>query len=194
VSLVLAVAVVFGVNLLPAFAPPTWSVLVLFTLHTRIDPVALVCAGAASAAAGRCVLALATRFVRTRLSLRRIENLVAVRDAVMRNRARAIGGLVIFLVSPVPSAQLFEAAGLLDLSLPPLAAVFLIGRVVSYSIYVGGARAIRQTDFGRVLESSLRNPWAIALEVVMLAGLFALVRVDWAARFARKREGGSSSV
>lgn len=35
----LAFGVVFGVNLLPAFGPPTWAVLVLFRLRSRLNPV-----------------------------------------------------------------------------------------------------------------------------------------------------------
>ena len=35
-------AVVFGVNLLPAFGPPTWAVLVFFRLHDHANPVLLV--------------------------------------------------------------------------------------------------------------------------------------------------------
>jgi hypothetical protein len=36
------VAVVFLANLIPAFAPPTWVILVLFKLNWRLNPVALV--------------------------------------------------------------------------------------------------------------------------------------------------------
>ena len=35
-------AVVFAVNLLPAFGPPTWAVLVFFRLHSDVNAVALV--------------------------------------------------------------------------------------------------------------------------------------------------------
>jgi hypothetical protein len=59
------------VNLLPAFGPPTWVVLVLFKLNWHLSPVALVIAGALAAGVGRYCLALATGRVRGRLSQRR---------------------------------------------------------------------------------------------------------------------------
>ena len=37
-----AFGTVLGVNLLPAFAPPTWAVLVFFRLQSGLNPVVLV--------------------------------------------------------------------------------------------------------------------------------------------------------
>ncbi len=57
----LIAAVVFGVNLLPAFGPPTCAVLVFFRLHDHANPVLLVAVDAFAAAGGRMILALASR-------------------------------------------------------------------------------------------------------------------------------------
>ena len=35
IELLTLFAIVFGVNLLPAFGPPTWAILVLYTLNTE---------------------------------------------------------------------------------------------------------------------------------------------------------------
>ena len=52
------------------------------------------------------------------------------------------------------SAQLFIAAGLLEVRLLPLTAAFFAGRLVSYSLYVGGAslakHSLEHTLTGRV--------------------------------------------
>ena len=45
-SYLAAFGTVLGVNLLPAFAPPTWAVLVFFRLQSGLNPVALVLEGA----------------------------------------------------------------------------------------------------------------------------------------------------
>jgi hypothetical protein len=56
---------------------------------------------------------------------------------------------------------------------------FFSGRLISYSLYVGGAT--RASDsLGEAIRSSLGSPLGIALQLVMLAALVALVRVDWA--------------
>ena len=178
--------VVFGVNLLPAFGPPTWSLLVLYRLRSHLAPVPLVLVGALAAGTGRFVLAVACRRFRARLSTRRIDNLAAAKAALTSNRAGSIAGIALFAVSPVPSAQLFEAAGLLEVAILPLTVAFFAGRLVSYSVYVAGASAVQDTSFGKVVSDSLTSPFGIVLQVAMLAGLVALSHVDWAARLGRR--------
>ena len=92
--LVLA-GVVFGVNLLPAFGPPTWAVLVFFRLQSDLAAIPLVLVGAAAAAGGRLALAYGSRRFRTRLSPKRIANLEAARDAIAGGPKRAAAGLAV---------------------------------------------------------------------------------------------------
>jgi uncharacterized membrane protein YdjX (TVP38/TMEM64 family) len=184
----LVAAVVFAVNLLPAFGPPTWAVLVLFSLHTDLSSPALVVVGAIAAASGRLLLASATRRFSHRLPRRTKANLEAASDLLTRRRGRALAGLALFALSPVPSAQLFEAAGLMQVRLVPLTAAFFAGRLVSYSLYVGSAHALSKTGTGQVLLSNVTSPWALAVEIVMLAALVLLARVDWT-RIARRTDG-----
>ena len=134
-----AVAIVFGVNLLPAFGPPTWSVLILLQGSLELDPVLLVPLGALAATSGRTLLALGSRRFRGRLSAQRLQGLDALRAELTGSPRRSSAGLALFLISPLPSAQLFVGAGVLRVPLAPLAAAFLVGRLVSYSIYVGAA-------------------------------------------------------
>lgn len=178
----LVAAAVFGINLLPAFGPPTWAILVLFHLHGDFETPLLVFVGAVSAASGRILLALATRRLRRYLPQHHRENLEAAGDLLTRRRGHSIAALALFAISPVPSAQLFEAAGLMTIRLVPVTAAFFAGRTVSYALYVGGANALSNTDTGEVLLSSLTSPWGLALEVVMIGALVLLARVDWRKR------------
>jgi hypothetical protein len=184
------VGVVFGANLLPAFGPPTWAILVFFRLESDVAAVPLVLFGAVSAASGRFVLANVSRRLRGRLSQRRIESLKAARQAIVGGPKRAIGGCLLFLLSPLPSAQLFVAAGLVDVPLLALTAAFFAGRLASYSIYVSAASAAKHS-FGSILESTFRSPWGIALQLVMLAGLVALMKVNWARVLTRGSTGST---
>ena len=70
--LVLA-GVVFGVNLLPAFGPPTWAVLVFFRLQSDLTAIPPVPIGALAATSGP--LALASAAVPLRLPNREGVNL-----------------------------------------------------------------------------------------------------------------------
>ena len=175
-----ALACIFGVNLLPAFGPPTWALLVFFRLNSDLAAVPLVLLGAVAAASGRLVLALTTRHFRSRFSEERRRNLEAAEHVLVGTRGKAAAGLGLFALSPVPSAQLFVAAGLLTVPLVPLTAAFFAGRLVSYSIYVGAASAAKDS-LGDVLADVVGSPLGIALQVLLLAGLVLLFRVDWVA-------------
>jgi membrane protein YqaA with SNARE-associated domain len=181
-------AAVLGLNLLPAFGPPTWAVLVLFTVHGDYFEPLLVLVGAVAAATGRLLLAYGTRRLRRFVPDKQRRNLEAAGDLLTQRRGRSAAGLALFALSPVPSAQLFEAAGLMTVRLLPLTAAFFVGRTISYSLYVGGAHKVSETDTGRVLLSSLTSPWGLGLEVLMLVALVLLARVDWAG-LAGRHEG-----
>ena len=120
----------------------------------------------------------ATRRLRPRLSAARRESLGAAEHALVGSRGKAAAGLGLFALSPVPSAQLFVAAGLMTVPLLPLTLAFFSGRLVSYSIYVAGASAAKDS-LGDVFDDSLTSPGGIGLQIVMLAALVALIRVDW---------------
>ncbi len=182
----LALSLVFAVNLLPAFGPPTWAVLIALKFSLDLEPVPLVLLGALAAASGRYCLAHGARHLRGRFSVERLENLNAARELITGGRGRALAGLGLFAVSPVPSAQLFVAAGLVDVAILPLTAAFFAGRLVSYTLYVGAATAA-SASLGAVVTDSLGSPVGIALQLVMLGALVALLRVDWVGVIERRR-------
>lgn len=191
--LVLA-AVVFILNVVPAFAPPTWSVLVLFRLNTDVAPVPMVLIGALAASMGRWTLAIYTRALSRHLPADRRQNLEAAGDVLLHRGARSAAGIALFALSPLPSAQLFEAAGLMNVRLFPFVAAFFAGRVVSYAIYVSGATLAKGTSVGTVIADSLRSPLGIALQVLLLLSLVALFKIDWTKwshRSARTSSGSS---
>jgi len=180
-------AIVFGINLLPAFGPPTWAVLVFTRLHWHLNPVLLVILGAIAAVGGRFLLARGSRHFKGRLSRRMKDNLEDARALLQRKRLGAIAILGLFVVSPLPSAQLFVAAGLLDLPLGQLTLAFLVGRLVSYSIYVSVA-TLADKQLGNVLAKVFGSPWAIALQIVLLVAVCLLPLVNWRSVLGRTRK------
>ena len=179
-------AIVLGVNLMPAFGPPTWSIIVLFGFNSDLPVPAIVGTGAAAAALGRYALAHGTRLLRHWMSDKTRRNLAAAKVALEKNRRRGFLALGLFALSPVPSAQLFEAAGLAGVRLLPFTLAFFAGRLVSYSIYAGGAKAVEHLTIGDTFRGSLTSPLGIGLQVLMLAGLVVLAKVDWAKVLAGK--------
>lgn len=177
--LLTAVGVVFAINLLPAFGPPTWAILVFsrFTWQD-IPPAALIAGGAVAATAGRLILAASTRRVGSRLSAERRANLEAFGKTLANSKAGVVVTLAVFVFSPLPSAQMFMAAGLADVPLLPLSGAFLAGRSVSYTIYVTAATAAEETVH-RLVSQGLTSPSVIAIQLATLAALFLMIKTDW---------------
>jgi uncharacterized membrane protein YdjX (TVP38/TMEM64 family) len=178
-SLLILFAIVLGVNLMPAFGPPTWTIIVLFGLNSHMPVPAVGLIGAFAAATGRFLFAHGTRWLRGRTSEKTQRNLEAARQALERNKGRGILALGLFALSPLPSAQLFEAAGLTGVRLLPFTLAFFAGRLVSYSIYAGGAKAVQHATLADSFRESISSPLGIGLQVLMLAALVALTKINW---------------
>jgi uncharacterized membrane protein YdjX (TVP38/TMEM64 family) len=174
---------VAGLNLLPAFAPPTWTVVVLYGLNGQHPLWALVLTAAIAASLGRFALAMGCRTFAARLPDKLRDNLEAARIALQRRGHNILLMLGLFLLSPLPSAQLFMAVGLARVPLLAFTAAFFVGRLVTYSLYGWTARRIQHSSIGDAFMENLTSPWGILVQVTMLAALVLLVRIDWAAKF-----------
>ena len=176
----LAIAVIAGTNTLPAFAPPTWSILVFFTLRYHLNPVALVLLGVLSATLGRAILANVFRVIRLWLPKGYVANMERIGVKIEKNPRKSIGLLALFFLSPISSTQLFEAAGIIKrIKLAPFLLAFAGGRLISYSIYVSGASVLKETSLAQVVTKEITSPLAIAIQVLLILGLVALGNVKW---------------
>ncbi len=182
IYLIAAIAII-ALNALPAFAPPTWMALVFFLINYESNPVALVVVGVVSATAGRFFLAWYFRKFAHLVPTKFSKNMEYAGHYFTDHSTRRYALFALFFFSPLSSAQLFEAAGLMKtIKLKPLLLAFAAGRTVTYSTYVTGAAVLAATNFGEVLISQLKSPWAIALQIAMIAGLIALGSIDWKKR------------
>lgn len=177
--MVLFFATVLALNALPAFAPPTWSVIVLFKFNYSLNTLALVIFGAIAATLGRTALAIGTRKLSRFIPIDTRENLT-MGGAYLESKMQLKWlWFLLFAVSPIPSAQLFEAAGLLSLNLKRLAFAFFCGRLITYSIYGFGAAALKKSSWGEIISSTIKSPWGIALQIALLIGVYLLTKIDW---------------
>ena len=181
--------IVLAVNLLPAFGPPTWSVLVVYGLSTKMPLPPLIIISAIAAALGRFILGHVFRLLRRKVPDKMKRNLEAAGNALQKRRRGTFLALSLFALSPVPSAQLFEAAGLTGVRLLHFTAAFFVGRIISYSIYAETARGIENTSMGDVIRQSLTSPVGIGLQILMIGLLVGLTQIDWAKHFGSGQNG-----
>lgn len=183
-------AIIFVLNALPAFTPPTWMVLSAFGLSTPdANPWLTALVGAAAATAGRLVLAkLAFLIVRQRwLSTHTKANIDLVKERLATQRAMTFGGVLAYTCSPLPSNSLFIAYGLTSLPLAPVALAAFIGRFVTYSAWLViaidvGQRAV--LDQGSVF--AYLGGYFVVTQVFLLALVVLFAKLDWKVWFANK--------
>ena len=177
---VVILGVVFMCNVVPAFAPPTWLVLVFFSLHYQVPSWSLVLFGVIGATAGRFILASYFRRFRDKLPQSYLTNMESASTHLTKSKGHTTALLVLFVFSPLSSAQLFEAAGIMRrIPLVPICAAFAAGRVVTYSTYVYGSKAIQATSLGELIARNITSPQAIVVQVAMILGLVLLGTVKW---------------
>jgi uncharacterized membrane protein YdjX (TVP38/TMEM64 family) len=179
IDIIALAGVVLFFNLMPAFAPPTWAALVLFSLNTELHPIVIVAVGAIFAGTGRYLLARATGLFRNRISKKSLSNLEAAQTLLTENTSRKLLTIGMFVISPLPSAQLFEAAGLMGVRLLPLTIAFFSGRIVTYNFYVFGASELKAHGIGDLITKEFTSVWAILFQVVMIASVVLITRIDW---------------
>lgn len=171
--------IVFGIHLTPVFTPPTWPVIALYSLSMRMPlPLLIICA-AVAAVLGRYALAHGSRLLSHRLggkARRNVDAACAVLKRHKRGKAMLIG---LFVLSPVPSAQLFEAAGIARARLLGPTTAYFANRLGFYSLYAVTAYSIGTSSIGEAFHDKLTSPLFIAVQIAVLALLVVLMRLDW---------------
>jgi hypothetical protein len=178
--LLTAYAVVFVLNVVPAFMPATWMVVAFFLIvyHPPFWPLCVGCALAATG--GRCGLTLISRrWGWNLLSARQQQNVAALGNWLNgKSGWRQALAVLIYASGPIPSNQLFIAAGLARVKLRPIAAGFFAGRLVSYPFFAATAKGA-SAHFGSIFIKEWKDPKFIALELFSMAGVVVFARIDW---------------
>ena len=179
ISLIYLIVIVFVCNLAPAFAPPTWTLLVFFALNTQLPMWLIVITGAISAGVGRYNLARLSGLLRFKIKGKSLRNLQSAQRVLEEKSTRKYALLVFFVISPLPSAQLFEAAGLIGARILPLTIAFFSGRLVTYSLYVAGASQLKNRGIGDLITNQFTSMWGIIFQLVMIALVLLLTKINW---------------
>jgi membrane protein YqaA with SNARE-associated domain len=178
--LLAAYAVVFIINVVPAFMPPTWSILAFFLIRYHVPLLPLAIGGAVMASSGRLVLALLSRQFGARLLSPQRQASLHHLGTWLETRARWATPMAVLIYSfgPIPSNELFIAAGLTGLRLKPVVGAFFVGRLISYTLFAMAAHtaADRLED---IVSDQVRNVSALALQIAALAILILIARIDW---------------
>jgi len=190
-ALALLFVSIFALNLIPAFAPPTWMALALVGFQYHATSAALLAGvGAVAATLGRLTLAkLSHRILRQKLlSAAHRANIDVIKNRLEQRTTLTAGLFLFYAFSPLPSNFLFIAYGLTGLPLLRVALPFFIGRFASYGFFiVGGAAAGRRFEIDSVVSGAYALAWFIGTQLLILGALYGFTRVDWKILFDQHR-------
>lgn len=182
-KILLLFLLVFLLNVIPAFAPPTWMVFSFlgFRFPDHIG-VALAFVGALAATLGRFTLAKGSNvMVRRRfLGEEARQNVDVIREQLNRRKKLTFSIFLFYAFTPLPSNYLFIAYGLTAMELKLITIPFFIGRWISYSFWTftasSIARRIRLEDSGAL---SYFSVYFVTTQILLLALVYIFTRVDW---------------
>lgn len=175
--------VVFLLNLIPVFAPPTWMVFsflgLRFPNHFGWN---LVFIGAVAATLGRCLLANASQLiVRNRwMSEAAKGNVDSLRQKLEQHPKLTSSVFLFYAFTPLPSNYLFIAYGLTAMRLARVAVPFFLGRFASYSFWVFGSAAVaRRLEFEDINSLGYFSAYFVVTQLTLLGIVYAFTRIDW---------------
>ncbi|ACC75368.1 hypothetical protein PPMP20_02815 [Paraburkholderia phymatum] len=183
--------VVLLLNLMPAFAPPTWMAMswVGFNLPEG-NPFVFAVVAASAATTGRLVLAAFARLLlRGRLMRDADRQNIEVVEAWLKKRKKlTVGAFFLYALGPFPSNYLFIAYGLSGLPLAVIGAAFFAGRTISYSVWAYlGRLASAYIDIESPMEGGYLSGYFIVLQLALLGSVYVLMKLDWKVLIEQRR-------
>jgi len=176
---------IFILNIVPAFMPPTWTLLsfVGLTFHFNNYALALFSIFAAVAAtSGRAILALfSDKIIRNKfLNNKTKENIDLIKIYIEKRKIFLFSFFLFFAFSPFPSGQLFLAYGLTDLKLRFAVIPFFIGRLGSYLFWSLTASEISHKLVVSDLKSgAFFSLYFILTQLTTFYLVYLFIKIDW---------------
>lgn len=136
-SLAIEWVIIFFLNVIPAFAPPTWAVLAYFYITTSQNILALVLVGVTASTAGRIILAKLAKIVSEKFeSKKEKQEMHWLKKTLKEKHFKKMIVSFIFALGPLPSNVLFIIAGTIGTGLKDIVIGFAAGRAISYFVLV----------------------------------------------------------
>lgn len=182
---------VLCMNVLPAFMPATWVVLAFFYITFHLQLIPLVIIGATFATAGRVLLYYFSKhFIRHYLSASSQENFDALGEYFKKHNHLTIPVVLGYAFLPIPSNNVFIAAGLAKLDIKIIAFSFFLGRLISYTFWISVASRINR-NLSDIFANHLSNINGIIIEVLSLLTIVILSKINWKHFINKSKEKSS---
>ena len=185
--------VIFIINVIPAFMPPTWVLLsfVGFNFHLGNYSLAILAILAAVASSsGRAVLAIfSDKILRNKvISESTRKNMDVLKENIVKRQNLTRGFFLFYAFSPFPSGQLFLAYGLTDLKLRLAIIPFFLGRMSSYLFWVfASSETSKVLDITSFKSGAFFSTYFILGQIFAFYLVYLVAKIDWKVLFEEKK-------
>ena len=182
-TLMILFVVVLLINLMPAFAPPTWMAMSWIGFNVpEGSPLLFAIVAASAATVGRLVLSTFARsLIRGRLMRESDrQNIDVIRAWLRKHNSMTVSAFFLYALSPFPSNYLFIAYGLSGLPLRIIAIAFFVGRTASYAVWAHlGRLASAYVDPESQIEGGYLSIYFVITQLALLGFVYVLTKIDW---------------
>jgi hypothetical protein len=183
--LLLAFALIFVINLLPAFMPASWMVMSFFYIQFDLPLLVLAVGGTIASAGGRLLLAGISAWSRRALPRASREDLDELGAFLSERRQVLAPTAFLYALTPLPTNNLFVAAGLAGVSMAHVIAGFFVARLIANTLLVWTTDRVFD-DLGEVFGGAYGNWLAITIQLMSVTSIILLYKLPWA-RWLRRR-------
>ena len=184
--------VIFLINLVPVFMPPTWMTLSFFYITNPQNIFLLVFIGVTASTAGRYALAKgAGKFFARFGTKKKKKQMKMLKKRLHGKPLHVFIFTFLFSLSPLPSNALFIAVGATKTRLREVVAGFFVGRTISYLFLVFTTERIF-SSLGATVEGT-GTQWTIMIEVIGVIAIVLFFIFDWEKMLGGKEKCKSKS-
>ena len=170
--------IIFLINLIPAFMPPTWMTLSFFYITNPQNIFLLVLIGVSASTAGRFALAKGAGKFFQKFGTKKKKDQMKILQKKLRGKPLPVFIFtLIFSLSPLPSNALFIAVGATKTKLKPVVAGFFIGRTMSYLFLIFTTQKVFSSLGATVAGSA--TLWTIMIEAIGVVAIVVFFLFDW---------------
>ena len=183
-----AMALAFLINVAPAFMPSTWMVMAFFYIKFDLPLLVLTVGGAFASAAGRMLLARASTAFTRRFAGEKSSDLRDLGGFLDGHRTYVGPAVFAYSLSPLPTNNLFIAAGMTGVDMTAVVTGFVAARVLANTFWVWTTHKAFE-NLGELFTGVFSGPAGVAIEVAGVVSIVLLFKVPWA-RWLRRAFGG----
>jgi len=170
--------IIIGLNVVPAFAPPTWMVLSALYIAYPQNIFLLVIVGVTASTIGRYLLARGSKFAVQKLAkAEKKEHLEELKGKLDAKPLSKFLFSFVFCLGPLPSNTLFIVAGATGIRLREILAGFFVGRTISYMFLVFTTQKVF-ASLAATAEGTA-NMLTIMIEVIGVLSILFFFFFDW---------------